>query len=83
MNEDEIEAVLAHEIGHYKLGHIPKRLLLSFIMGTLVFWLISTCLQSKLIYTGLGLEVTLVGSLSSLLVGLSMTLGALCYWFLR
>ena len=81
MNEDEIEAVLAHEIGHYKLGHIPKRLLLSFIMGTLVFWLISTCLQSKWIYLGLGLEVTLVGSLSSLLVGLSMTLGALGYWF--
>ena len=80
-DKDEVRAVLAHEIGHYRLGHIPKRLLLSFIMGTLVFWLISTCLQSKWIYEGLGLEVTLVGSLSSLLVGLSMTLGALGYWF--
>ena len=25
--QDELEAVLAHEIGHYKRGHIPKRLL--------------------------------------------------------
>jgi len=24
--QDELEAVLAHEIGHYKRGHIPKRL---------------------------------------------------------
>ncbi|MEE2987965.1 MAG: M48 family metallopeptidase [Verrucomicrobiota bacterium] len=24
MEADELEAVLAHEIGHYKLGHIPK-----------------------------------------------------------
>lgn len=25
--QDELEAVLAHEIGHYKRGHVPKRLL--------------------------------------------------------
>ena len=29
MEIDEIEAVLAHEIGHYKCGHIPKRLMYS------------------------------------------------------
>ena len=26
LTQDELEAVLAHEIGHYKRGHIPKRL---------------------------------------------------------
>lgn len=31
---EELEAVLAHEIGHYKCGHIPKMLLLS---GFLLF----------------------------------------------
>lgn len=31
MQETELESVLAHEIGHYKLGHIPKLLLLSVI----------------------------------------------------
>ncbi len=29
MEPDEIEAVLAHEIGHYKLGHIPKMIAVS------------------------------------------------------
>ena len=29
MEEEELEAVLAHEIGHYKLGHIPKMIALS------------------------------------------------------
>lgn len=29
LEPDEIEAVLAHEIGHYKKGHIPQRLILS------------------------------------------------------
>ena len=24
MSIEEIEAVLAHEVGHYKMGHIPK-----------------------------------------------------------
>ncbi|MEX0322196.1 MAG: M48 family metallopeptidase [Puniceicoccaceae bacterium] len=29
LKERQLESVLAHEIGHYKLGHIPKMLLLS------------------------------------------------------
>lgn len=31
MDEEELEAVLAHEIGHYKLGHIPKMIAMSGI----------------------------------------------------
>ena len=31
MSIEEIEAVLAHEVGHYKMGHIPKRLFMSFL----------------------------------------------------
>merc|ERR1711991_1187891 len=33
LNEKEIEAVLAHEVGHYKCGHIPSRLLISALMS--------------------------------------------------
>ncbi len=33
----ELEAVLAHEIGHYKLGHIPKMLLVSALSSFLGF----------------------------------------------
>lgn len=43
LNPEELEAVLAHEIGHYRCGHIPKRLaltaLLQFGSFALVAWL--------------------------------------------
>jgi STE24 endopeptidase len=40
LDEPEIEAVLAHEIGHYKLGHVP-RLLLASVLGSLaLFWIL-------------------------------------------
>tara|TARA_B110000196_G_scaffold75202_1_gene64562 strand:- start:4441 stop:5691 length:1251 start_codon:yes stop_codon:yes gene_type:complete len=43
MSHEELEAVLAHEIGHYKMGHIPKMILLSgittFAMFALLGWL--------------------------------------------
>jgi STE24 endopeptidase len=37
MNSEQIEAVLAHEIGHYKLGHIPKMILLSAVSSLAMF----------------------------------------------
>jgi STE24 endopeptidase len=37
MEEDELEAVLAHEIGHYKLGHIPKMIAVSGVTSLLMF----------------------------------------------
>ena len=44
MNVKELEAVLAHEIGHYKCGHIPQRLFFSafstFLMFAFLGWLI-------------------------------------------
>lgn len=45
MNHDQLEAVLAHEIGHYKLGHIPKMIALSAVttlgMFAVLGWLAS------------------------------------------
>ena len=37
MEVDELEAVLAHEIGHYKRGHIPKMMALSMLMTLAMF----------------------------------------------
>lgn len=54
LNTDEIEAVLAHEIGHFKRKHLPKRLIgvasLSLIGLALLGWLI----QQDWFYHGLG-----------------------------
>jgi STE24 endopeptidase len=35
--QDEVEAVLAHEIGHYKRGHIPQRLVTMALMQLAAF----------------------------------------------
>jgi STE24 endopeptidase len=41
LDRAELEAVLAHEIGHYKKGHIPKAIALSLAGGLLALYLIS------------------------------------------
>lgn len=40
LQEDEIEGVLAHEIGHYRKGHIPKMILISAASLLLGFFVI-------------------------------------------
>ena len=40
MSHEELEAVLAHEIGHYKKGHIPKMITLSGVMTFAMFALL-------------------------------------------
>jgi STE24 endopeptidase len=41
LQEEELEAVLAHEIGHYKKGHIPKALTLSAVGSLVGLWAVS------------------------------------------
>jgi STE24 endopeptidase len=53
LNHEEIVAVVAHEIGHYRLGHIPKRLLVSFVLGLFYFWIIHQLLVSSWFTSGL------------------------------
>jgi len=46
MQERQLESVLAHEIGHYKLGHIPKMLILSAVSLFLSFLALGWLQQS-------------------------------------
>jgi len=46
----QLEAVLAHEIGHYKKGHIWKRLLFSFVFTLIMFYIIELLLHSGAFY---------------------------------
>lgn len=52
LGQRELEAVLAHEIGHYKKGHIPKMLLMSGVMVFLAFGAIAYLDRSDWIYSG-------------------------------
>jgi len=56
LNTDEIEAVLAHELGHYSLHHIRKRLLLSCVMSLFAFALLGALANWPGFYTALGVS---------------------------
>jgi STE24 endopeptidase len=52
----EIEAVLAHELGHFRLRHVRKRLLLGFVASGLMLVALSWLMQRTWFYEGLGVE---------------------------
>jgi STE24 endopeptidase len=56
LEEDEIVAVLAHEVGHYKKKHIVFNLLASVITTGLTLWLLSLCVDSALLSQALGVD---------------------------
>ena len=46
LNEREVLVVVAHEIGHYVLGHIPKSIAIGFLGILLVLYLVNrTCIR--------------------------------------
>ncbi|MXS79496.1 STE24 endopeptidase [Nitrosomonas eutropha] len=58
----EIEAVLAHELGHFKQHHVIKRIALSFVVSLLFLWVLGYLMQQPWFYNGLGVQVTDVPS---------------------
>lgn len=54
LSQAELEAVLAHEIGHYKKGHIFKMMVLSFAITFLTFAVMGWLSQSEWFYLGFG-----------------------------
>ena len=59
MNEltnEEIEAVLAHELGHFKCNHIKKRIAILGVMFLAGFALLGWLIDQPWFYTGLGVS---------------------------
>jgi STE24 endopeptidase len=54
LNPDEIEAVLAHELGHFKRRHIVKRIAVSFAVSLAGLWLLGWLSRQPWFYQGLG-----------------------------
>ena len=54
LNADEIEAVLAHELGHFARRHILKRIVASFAVSLLGLWLLGELARQPWFYQGLG-----------------------------
>jgi len=56
LSEDEIEAVLAHELGHFRRKHIRKSLALSLLTALGGFALLAWLMQQPWFYTALGVS---------------------------
>jgi len=52
----EIVAVLAHEMGHYKLKHIPVMMALSILQMGLLFFILSLFLGNQGLFAAFGME---------------------------
>ena len=56
LNPDEIEAVLAHELGHFKRKHVQKRIGVTFITSLIGLALLGWLMQQDWFYHGLGVQ---------------------------
>ncbi|KQT43400.1 MULTISPECIES: M48 family metallopeptidase [unclassified Methylophilus] len=54
LNADEIEAVLAHELGHFKHQHVIKRIVMMFGLSLLGLALLGFLMKQDWFYNGLG-----------------------------
>ena len=56
LNDDELEAVLAHELGHFKRKHVLKMLLASAVMTLISFAILGWLIEEPWFYSGLGVS---------------------------
>ena len=54
LDENEVEAVLAHELGHFKQRHIVKRIVTVFALSLAGLWLLGQLANAAWFYEGLG-----------------------------
>ncbi len=62
LGPDEVEAVLAHELGHFKLRHVTKRILWSAALSLAFLALLAWLMQAPWFYLGLGIPSSLLPS---------------------
>ncbi len=74
----EVLAILAHELGHMKLKHIPKSLATSLIISFFGFWLMGTLSTSNWFYTGHFIRIISPGVL---LLLFSQAIPLYSFWF--
>jgi STE24 endopeptidase len=81
LNPDEVDAVLAHELGHFKHKHIIKRIVGMFAMSLLGFALLGWLSLQVWFYTGLGVTPNLSSSNDALALLLFMLVVPLFSFF--
>jgi STE24 endopeptidase len=74
----ELEAVLAHEIGHYQKRHIPKMLAFSAASSLAGFYFISVLARQEAFYRAFGFEP---GNVAPALLLFGLLAGTVTFWF--
>lgn len=72
LSPGEVDAVLAHELGHFKHKHITKRIVLMFAISLAGFALLGWLASRVWFYTGLGVQPNLDGANDALALLLFM-----------
>ena len=65
LDETQVEAVLAHEIGHEKRHHVTKHLITSLLLTLAGLWLMSVLLHQPALFAAFGFHLAGVGAPSS------------------
>ena len=81
LDVSEIEAVLAHELGHFKRRHVIKRIGWSFAMSLVFLWLLGYLMQQDWFYQGLGVSVSSVPSTATALLLFFLVMPAFTFLF--
>ncbi|WP_332814861.1 M48 family metallopeptidase [Ramlibacter sp.] len=61
LSAGEVDAVLAHELGHFRHKHLVKMIALLFAFSAIGFWLLGLLSRQPWFYTGLGVAPNLEG----------------------
>ncbi len=64
----ETEAVLAHELGHFKLKHVMKRIVLTSLSSLVFLALLGYLKNQNWFYTGLGIDASLASNAVALIL---------------
>lgn len=78
LSTEEVEAVLAHEIGHYRRGHIPKMIAVSASLQLAAFWVIAKLAESDWFNPAFGFPA---GELSPAFLLFALLSGLVTFWF--
>ncbi len=68
LDEEELEAVLAHELGHFKRKHVIKMLVASAVMSLIGFGVLGWLINQDWFYTGLGVSLEQKSNASALML---------------
>ena len=78
LSEPELEAVLAHEIGHYKRKHIPKMLAFSMLSSLAGFYVLSILAREAWFMRSFGFEP---GTMAAALLLFVLLASLVTFWF--